>query len=327
MSLRFVLKGRILPRERRRAKGVSAFSTVSPSCVEPWGHATLPPMKRRSTFHTFFMLALSTTTLSLGLLACGDEGTTNTPTAKYTLENVCAQIAPQLCATRENCCLQTGAYDETACITFETGECEKNVADVKAGKMTFDPDSIDPCVVAVKPYADKCLLTIPDYYDAPTDLASCAKVFSGKLAADSVCERTAQCESSLSDKELVTCNTATSKCSTLRFLPKDAPCTISQDITEFCDNGLYCNVNILTQKGTCKAATPVGSACTIGPTGISLECGLGYYCDTTTKLCTDAKPKDAPCSLLLECQSLKCTSSVCEAPAPLYNKEQCTGMP
>lgn len=268
--------------------------------------------------------------LALGLAACGgdDSGTGGSGAApKYTLENVCAQIAPELCAARENCCLSSGAYDETACISFETAQCDKNVADVKAGLMTFDGDSIDACTVALKPYADKCYLTITDFYDAAADLAPCSKVFAGKLKEGSVCERDAQCESSLSDKEFVSCDNTTKKCKTTRFLPNGAACALSTTASEFCDKDLYCDADLLSMKGTCKPATPVGGACTPGPGGFNLQCGLGYYCDGTTKVCTVAKGKDEPCALLLECQSLSCTGGVCKGPDPLYSKEQCTGMP
>lgn len=283
-------------------------------------------MNRQRKIHRILMLTLSVAASAFGLLACGDANTNSTP-PKYTVDNVCPQIAPELCTTRENCCLQAGAYDETGCVTFETGECEKNVADVKAGKMTFDGESIDPCIEAVKPYADKCRLTIPDFYSAPTDLAVCAKVFAGTLPEGSVCERDAQCASSPSDKEFVRCDKGTKKCTTIRFLAKDAACTLSTGTNEFCDEGLYCNANILTMKGTCQTATPLGSPCTLNAGGFSLECGLGYYCDSTTKVCAKAKAGGEACSFLLDCQSLKCTNSVCTDPDPLYGKEQCTGTP
>ncbi|MDC3961131.1 hypothetical protein [Polyangium jinanense] len=262
-------------------------------------------------------------TFVLGLAACGDDTDGTTPPPKYTLDNVCAQIAPQLCEVRKTCCEKGDGYDEAACITYETEVCEKNVADVQAGLMTFDGNSIDACLVAMKPYADKCFLTIPDYYNAPEDLAPCSKVFAGKLTDGSTCERDAQCASSVEKREIVECDDDTKKCSATRFLPLDAACKVEANAKEVCDQGLYCDYDFLAMEGLCKPAKKLGEACT--PSPIQLSCGLNAYCDADTKVCTEAKVEGSACQSPLECQSLKCNAMACGPIDPLFDGEQCKG--
>ncbi|MDI1481432.1 hypothetical protein [Polyangium sp. y55x31] len=262
-------------------------------------------------------------TLVLGLAACGDDTGGTTPPPKYTLDNVCAQIAPQLCEVRKTCCEKGDGYDEAACITFETKVCEQNVADVEAGLMTFDGNSIDACLVAMKPYADKCFLTIPDYYKAPEDLAPCSKVFAGKLTEGSNCERDAQCASSVEKREIVACDDDTKKCSATRFLPLDAACKVEANAKELCDQGLYCDYDLLAMEGLCKQARKLGEACT--PSPLQLSCGLNAYCDATTKVCTEAKVEGSACQSPLECQSLKCEAMACAPLDPLFDGDQCKG--
>ena len=262
-------------------------------------------------------------TLVLGLAACSDEPGETPPPPKYTLDNVCAQVAPQLCEVRKSCCEKGEGYDETACITYETEVCAQNIADVEAGLMTFDANSVDACVAALKPYADKCYLTIPDYYNAPEDLEPCSKVFAGKLTENSTCERDAQCASSVAKREIVACDDDTKKCTATRFLPLDAACKVSADTKELCDQGLYCDFDFLAMEGLCQPAKKLGAACT--PSPIQLSCGLNAYCDATTKVCTEAKVEGSACQTPLECQSLKCDLMACGPIAPFFEGEQCKG--
>ncbi len=280
---------------------------------------------QRSLTRLLLTLPTLAATFALGLAACGDD-TGTTPEAKYTLENVCVKIAPELCAVREPCCLQGNGFDETACIAYETEVCEKNVADVRAGVMTFDGNTIDACLVALEPYADKCFLAITDYFTAPQDFEPCSKVFAGTLKEGTVCERDAQCEFSLGDRELVACGEMTKKCETTRFLPKDASCVLSQDTKELCDQGLYCDYDFLSMEGACITAKKVGDAC--NPSPIQFSCGIGAaYCDGTTKVCTEAKGEGAACQSLFECKSLKCEMALCARPDPLFDGAQCKGTP
>jgi hypothetical protein len=285
-------------------------------------------MKRPSLRH-FFTLPLVSTCFGLVMVACGPAETTKNPPPpedKYTLENVCEKTAPLNCAVRETCCTQTASgYVEAGCSTDYIADCEKNVADVKAGIMTFDGDAIDPCLAAFQPFSEKCFLEIGDLFKLPTDLASCAQIFAGQLKDGDTCERTEQCQSSLSDREIVQCDDATKKCTTTKFLPLDSPCKLSQNITEFCDAGLYCDFDLLTMKGSCKTSTPLGSPCSPGT--LSFECGLGNKCDPMTSMCVEAGDVGAACTTALDCKSAKCTSSMCAQADPMFDKMQCTGMP
>lgn len=292
------------------------------ACALPRAHAILASMIfQRSKSRLLLTLPTLLATFVLGLAACGDDtdGTTPPP-AKYTLDNVCAQLAPQLCEVRKSCCEKGDGFAEADCITYETEICEKNVADVEANLMTFDGNSIDTCIAAIKPYADKCFLTIPDYYDAPEDLAPCTKVFAGKLTEGSTCERDAQCASSVEKREIVACDD-TQKCTATRFLPQGASCEISQNPKEVCDRDLYCDFDLLAMEGLCEPAKKLGDACT--PSALQLSCGLGAYCDDTTKVCTETKVEGSACTSPLECQSLKCTAMACGPIEPLFKGAQC----
>jgi len=283
-------------------------------------------MKQLSVTDIF---ALPFICIGLGVVvaACGPADTkTPAAEAKYTTENVCTKIPPLNCKVRESCCTQaTSGFVETGCETDVTTECEKNVADVKAGIMTFDGDSIDACLAAMQPYSDKCFLEISDLFKVPVDLASCAQIFVGQLKEGDTCERTAQCQSSLSDREVVQCDETTKKCATTRFLPANSACKLGTSVKDFCDEGLYCDFDILTMKGTCKTSTPPGSACSPGP--LSFQCGLGYTCDAMTKVCSEAHDIGGTCTTALDCKSAKCSGGMCVKADPIFNAMQCTGMP
>lgn len=281
-------------------------------------------MKLPSLTH-FFTISSFLTCLGLLATACGptDPETPKPPEAKYTLANVCEKIAAPTCAMRESCCTQASGYDETGCMTNATAECEKNVADVEAGIMTFDGEFVDACIEASQPFSDKCFLEIPDLFKLPTDLEPCTRVFAGQLKEGDTCERTEQCASSLSDREIVQCDEMTKKCTATRFLPLDSACKLGQNVKEFCDQGLYCDFEILTMKGTCKTATPPGSPCT--PGALSFECGLGYICDSMTSTCIEARDEGGMCSTALDCKSATCTGGMCVKAKPIFNETQCKG--
>jgi len=282
-------------------------------------------MKKLSLRH-FFTLPLVSLSFGLVALACGPAETKTPPVeAKYTIENVCTKTPALYCAVRESCCTQAmSGYEESGCLTDVTTECEKNVADVKAGIMTFDGESIDTCLAALQPFSDICFLEIADLKQLPGALAPCAKVFMGQLKDGETCERTSQCQSSLSDREFVQCDDSTKKCKTTRFLPIDSPCKISQTTSEFCDDGLYCDFDLLSMKGTCKTSTPLGGAC--NPGTLSLECGLGYKCDPMTSVCVEAGDEGAACTTPLDCKSAKCSSQMCAKADPMFKSKECTGM-
>lgn len=277
------------------------------------------------TFRHIFTLSLIASTLGLVMPACGPAETTKPPPGpKYTLENVCSKIAAPTCAMRQSCCTQSSGYDEAGCIAAATAECEANVADVNAGIMTFDGEFIDACIAATQPYSDKCFLNINDLYGIPEDLEPCTHVFAGQLAEGAACERSEQCKSSVADREFTRCDSSTKKCKTYSFLQKDAACQIDPNTTKICDEGLYCKAFLLS--GKCAPNTAFGAPCT-PKQPVTLECGLGFACDSTTLTCVDAKPNGEACSILVDCKSLTCTNSVCTQPDPLFTKMQCTNMP
>ena len=67
--------------------------------------------------------------------AAGGGGTNTGGSAGYTLENVCDKTQPQGCEWAKACCTQSGfGYDQAGCVKNALGDCQQNVADVKAGK-------------------------------------------------------------------------------------------------------------------------------------------------------------------------------------------------
>jgi hypothetical protein len=282
------------------------------------------------TVKQFFAVPSLVACFGLVVAACGPTDTTGTTTsppveAKYTLENVCEKTGAPTCAMRQSCCMQTATgYDEAGCMADVKAQCELNVADVNAGIMTFDGEAIDACITASQPYSDKCFLEIADLFNVPKDLEPCSRIFEGQLKEGDTCERTAQCQSSLSDREVVQCDDATKKCVTTKFLPLDSPCKLGPAVRDFCDQGLYCDFEILTMKGTCKTATAPGAACTPGQ--FSFECGLGYICDSATMVCIEARAEGGMCTTALDCKTAKCESSLCVKADPIFDQMECTGM-
>ena len=282
-------------------------------------------MKLLSLKH-LFALPLVSTCLGFVMVACGPAETTKTPPveAKYTIDTVCSKIAAPTCAMRKSCCDQAGAYDEAGCMAEVTAACKLNVADVKAGIMTFDGEFVDACITATQPYSDKCFLNVNDLFGIPEDLEPCTHVFAGQLAAGAACDRTEQCASSVADREFTRCDASSKKCTTFTFLPLDAACTISAKATKICDEGTYCKAAILD--GKCTANTAFGAACNSNAI-VSLECGWGNTCDKTTATCVEAGAEGATCTTPVDCKSVTCTGGMCVKPDPLFTKLQCTNMP
>src|SRR5689334_22877868 len=78
---------------------------------------------------------------------------------KYPLAEVCAKLAPIGCGYSKGCCEQSGfGYDENGCVQHAIADCEKNVAEVNAGTMTYDANQIDACLPAFEKLLNQCVI-------------------------------------------------------------------------------------------------------------------------------------------------------------------------
>lgn len=274
--------------------------------------------------------------LALGLVAapgCGGSSDSGS-SSSYSLDTVCATVTPQLCTDRQACCESANiGYDDAGCKQHELDSCNANVDEVKAGSMTFDPTTIDTCLAYVKQLDATCRLSIADVADTFAKLAPCQHIFAGQLVEGASCERDGQCAHSSDPDVSVSCDKTTKVCTWRRLLSEGEACELGTGAKpDFCTSGLYCDVALAqTQplKGTCKTATPIGSACDKTKT-FNLECGLGNYCDAQTGLCTAGKGDGEACDATaggLECASLNCdkTAGKCVAPDPLVDSVDCKG--
>ncbi len=255
------------------------------------------------------------------------EGGASDAGGAYTLDNVCERTAPRVCAIRKGCCEKTAGYDEATCLTREREACAKDVAEVRAGTMTFDPARLEACVASLTPLIDKCTLGVEDFGDAAAILKDC-HVFAGKLGEGVACTRDNQCAPSTSADAFVGCEEQKKTCRTIRILGAGATCELGDGFAAVCGKGLYCDIDFQDpppRQGTCKTALGLGATCSQAK---PLECGLGYYCDASNK-CVAGKAGGASCTDALQCASLVCQRTndagpgTCKPVDPIVKKYEC----
>lgn len=261
-------------------------------------------------------------TLLASPLACSsdDEGTTSTG---YTVDTVCAATTPKICAARKGCCDKAKLAHETAgCEAHEKSKCDLNVAEVKAGTMTFDGSKVDACLAKYQQLLDKCYVSFEEISAFIADLKIC-QIFVGKVAAGGACSRTEQCAPAAGANEQVACTNG--KCVLTKLLPEGSACKYESGSTEFCQSGTYCDADFTKMPivGTCKKSLAIGESCA----GKQFACGLGSYCDMASQKCTEGKAVGAACGSDLECKTLACdgTAKTCSAGDPLVDAKECNG--
>jgi hypothetical protein len=276
-------------------------------------------MKTRLVILAFLFACSGSSSSDINALP--DGGTSSGPL--YTLDDVCDRVAPKICALTKSCCDKTGGFDQAGCMAHSKAVCSKDVADVRGGRATFHPETIDPCLAKFGPLFDSCYETFDLVLRATKDLREC-RTFEGQLTEGASCERDSQCKPATAADELSGCPKDKLKCTTTRILLDGAACSLDNGTNAFCGTGLYCDA---TGAKICKKSTAIGSTCDakVSP---SFECGLGNYCDASTALCANGKGGSAPCKDLTECASLKCegtASKTCVAPKAIVSVEECKG--
>jgi hypothetical protein len=277
------------------------------------------------------MRHLTAVVLVAGIIACGGSSSSDIADASYTLDDVCEKTAPKICEVRRSCCEKGSGYVESGCLSHAKTECAKDVADTRAGKATFRPERIDPCFAKLSSLFDSCYVTIDLILRVAEDLRAC-QAFEGQLGEGTACERTSQCAPATTTDAFVGCDEKTKKCKTTRILAERAACTIGDGLPSLCGKGLFCDADfkLMPASGTCKKSTPIGTPCDAARMPVSLECGLGNYCDKTTALCTIGKGPSAACQEGVECATLTCEGSGgsgkrCTAPETIVETEECKG--
>jgi hypothetical protein len=279
--------------------------------VYDWSMALRRPLR--------LLLALSLSSSGAAAIACsGSSDDSGGGGTHYTLDNVCEEIAPKICALQQGCCTSSGiGFDEPGCKTYQLDECNPNVAEVKAGTMTFDASQVDPCLAGIKPLFEACRVAYPDLLQYFSALRACEHVFVGQNDEGALCDRDAQCKPSEDPKTLVGCEGG--RCKWSRVVGSGATCDFDDLAPHLCDAGLYCDIATGGTSGTCKTATALGQACD----PVSLECGIGAFCQASTQTCVEASNEGDSCVSPFQCKSLQCTAGSCEAVAPPVEADDC----
>ncbi len=250
----------------------------------------------------------------------------------YTLDNLCEQLAPLICAGRQDCCESAEiGFDLAGCEAHELAQCQANVDDVEAGTMTFDPSHVDPCLAEIQPFLDMCFMGLADRLAMIEARQTCRAVFVGTAQLGESCERHAQCAPAASGEDITFCADDTGQCELTDLLAVGEGCTIGGGPMAFCVAGLYCDAEIAGPPpftGNCATATPPGDPCDAGAQPPSFECGLGYLCSPATGSCALAKEPGEPCTRPFECRSFECTpNQVCGRLEVLVDEQGCLGGP
>jgi len=255
--------------------------------------------------------------------------------APYTLDDVCERTAPIICELRKSCCTSGPGYDEAGCLAHAKASCAKDVTAVREGRATFHGDRIPGCIPKYKAiYAEACVLTFDLLQKHLHDIATC-ETFEGQLPEGSTCEQTSDCKPGATKDDIVGCDDTTKKCKITTVVAENGACTLGEGLPRICDAGLYCDVDFGsdagTLDGTCKKKTALGATCDKTKKPVSLECGLGNYCDQVTSTCVAGKTGNTPCSDNLECASVTCEkvgdagTGTCKAESSLAKPEECKG--
>ena len=201
--------------------------------------------------------------------------------AKGTLAN------GETCASGDQC--QSGSCDTTAVPDSCTGEC---VPRADEGEECGGPGTQGG------PTCRSSLVCVPDDADGFV----CAPL--GSLGEGDACVRSITTFTACGGGLLCEGEQDNTTCQATTLAQEGEDC--SGDLT-FCTSGTACTDN------TCSPTGGDGDPCM----ATSLECQIGFYCDTDASQCTPTKPAGESCESNSECQGdLECSdgSGTCEQP-------------
>lgn len=259
------------------------------------------------------------------------SGTGGSGGGGYTLDTLCEELAPLICAGRQDCCVASEiGFDVAGCEAHELDQCQANVSDVEAGTMVFDPSQVDPCLAAIQPFLDMCFVGVADRLAMIEARQTCRAIFVGTAQLGEPCERHAQCAAAPSSEDITFCDGDSGQCALTDLLASGETCTIGGPMV-LCASGLYCDAEIAGQppfSGDCATATAPGQPCAAGTQPPSFECGMGYLCSPATGSCELAKEPGEPCTRPFECRSFECTpDQVCGRLEVVIDEQACLGTP
>lgn len=243
----------------------------------------------------------------------------------YTLGEVCDVLAEEQCAAIADCCDSTGVgYDADGCKAGIKKACEGRAARVAAGKLGFDPESVDACNEAMAEIYGKCRISWEETAEMLLGVPACRDVFPGKKAAGEDCTGNEECKAAYAT-EVAACEAG--KCVVRpRFHVEGDDCALDQSDPVACGAGLYCNADA-SKKGKCEKVKALDEACAKGADALAkFECGWGNYCNQSSGRCTAGNAAGAACNeqRYYECASLVCTGGKCAEHA-VANAAICKG--
>jgi hypothetical protein len=255
-----------------------------------------------------------------------------------------AAEADVLCARAAFC----GQYpDKASCLSANILDFGQVMADVAAGKATYDGAAAATCLAAVR--KDQTIACTVSAEASHLSDPSCSAIFTGTVADGGSCTSGQQCASGSCDVSActgaATCCAGTCDATVANPVPLGGDCTAP---AARCAAGTFCRgVDTANGKaGTCGAVTPEGGACATGeacasgllcvpagPNTLDAVCGTAPaegqscnggvpcdahadYCDPVTSLCTPriavggACPSSAGCVSYATCDP---TTMVCVA--------------
>jgi len=244
----------------------------------------------------------------------------------YPLAEVCQKTAPIGCEMSRSCCEKSGfGYQPSGCEAHAISECQKNVAEVEAGTMTYDPSAIDACLPALDSLLDRCVIGYAELFESLDALKTCSRIWQGQRPLGASCDRDVQCALSADPDVFVSCDRDIKICIQARRLAENAACQAWFDAPDFCGAGLYCDAALVPPySGVCRPAVLEGQSCN-AVKAYNLECGAGFYCNKATSLCTRGKAGGTDCGESFECQSYQCVFGKCASLEPLVTQNACTG--
>jgi hypothetical protein len=178
----------------------------------------------------------------------GSGGSIDGALAAYcqTYSEVCENKAP-------DCCAASGLpFSQEACASRAKQECDSLAADVKSGKLEFDPSQISACATA-RSDLQGCGYDLSHSVAARFMLRFCDYVFLGKAAPGDPCETSQDCMDQ-GENTLVECSDTASgkRCRTYVRALEGQPCDIAFDgLTSI----RVCVSSSKSSLSTCRATT------------------------------------------------------------------------
>lgn len=250
--------------------------------------------------------------------SCGSSSEANAGRA-YTLDNVCEQLAQELCPLAKPCCEANELpYILEGCEAEQLEGCGERVALAKAERITFDAQAADACMTKTASLMQKCQLSTADDLREYAEMrAVCMSIFKGARAEGESCESDIDCAPPSDANLFASCRSGTCVHWTI-YAGEGEECDQSKLVD--CQAGLYCRTSSPgVPPGTCEKVSAIGEHCDF-PT----QCEASAYCDPLGSECVARKAVGEACSSSNECGIHGCIDGEC-AVLPVVDHATCNG--